>query len=287
MITGDADLSVVGALLSEPARTRMLLALNDGRALPASMLAVEAGVAASTASEHLRRLLDGGLVTVETHGRYRYYRLAGPAVADLIEAAARLAPPRPIASLREGTKANALRKARRCYDHIGGMLGVALTDAFRRDGYLTGHDGSVDFMRRPAQRPAGGVLDPVAYTLTDAGAQAFRELGAEPPGNRAVRCCVDWTEQRHHMAGEAGRNLLRQFDRLGWVRPARHHRALILTAAGSAELTGRFGLELPPNGVTPALHLVVLNYAPGGREDRLSISGVIAPQTRKRSSSHC
>lgn len=84
------------------------------------MLAAEAGVAPSTASEHLRRLVDGGLITVTTHGRYRYYRLAGPQIGDLIEAMARPAPPRPVASLREGTRANAIRRARCCYDHVGG-----------------------------------------------------------------------------------------------------------------------------------------------------------------------
>ena len=242
-MTGDTDLSAIGALLAEPARALILLALNGGRELPASTLAAEAGIAPSTASEHLRRLTDGGLIAVTTRGRFRYYRLAGPQVADLIEAVARLAPARPIASLREGTKANALRKARRCYDHIGGVLGVAVAGAFLRNGYLTGHDGSVDLDRMTGDRPAGGVLDPVAYTLTDDGARALRELGAEPPRNRAVRCCVDWTEQRHHLAGPVGRELLTVFGRQGWVQPSRHHRALILSDEGRAQLGVRFGIS--------------------------------------------
>lgn len=242
MISGDSDLSAIGALLSEPARALILLALNDGRALPASTLASEAGVSPSTASEHLRRLAAGGLITVTTHGRYRYYRLAGPQVADLIEAVARLAPARRVTSLREGTKAQAIRLARKCYDHIGGRLGVALTGCFLERDYLTGHDGSVDFARMTGGRPTGGVLDPVAYTLTEQGAQAFRDLGAEPPRNRAVRCCVDWTEQRHHMAGAAGRELLRQFLDNDWVRPSRHHRALTITEQGRERLAERFGI---------------------------------------------
>ena len=199
MNTGDTDLSAIGALLSEPARARMLLALADGRALPASMLAAEAGIAASTASEHLRRLTAGGLITVTTYGRFRYYRLAGPAVADLIEAVARVAPTRPVTSLREGTRANALRRARRCYDHIGGRLGVALTAAFLRFGYLAGHDGSVDFGRMTGDRPAGGVLDPVAYTLTGQGAAALRAFGAPGPGQpgRAVLRGLDRAAASH------------------------------------------------------------------------------------------
>jgi hypothetical protein len=146
-------------------------------------------------------------------------------------------------SLREGTKANALRKARRCYDHIGGLLGVAVTTAFLRNGYLTGHDGSVDLDRMTGDRPAGGVLDPVAYTLTDDGARALGDLGGEPPRNRAVRCCVDWTEQRHHVAGPVGRELLRTFEWHGWVQPSRQHRALIITDEGRAQLTARLGIS--------------------------------------------
>jgi DNA-binding transcriptional ArsR family regulator len=242
-MTGDTDLSAIGALLAEPARALILLALNDGRELPASMLAAEAGVAASTASEHLRRLTDGGLIAVATRGRFRYYRLAGPQVADLIEAVARLAPARPITSLREGTKANALRRARRCYDHIGGLLGVAVTAAFLRNGYLTGHDGSVDLERMTGHRPAGGVLDPVAYLLTDDGARALSDLGREPPRNRAVRCCVDWTEQRHHLARPVGREVLAAFSEHGWVQPGRHHRALIVTDEGRSQLAARLGIS--------------------------------------------
>src|SRR5215472_10535692 len=246
-MTGDADLASVGFLLAEPARARVLQALSDGRELPASMLAAEARVSASTVSEHLARLLSGGLVTVTRRGRYRYYRLAGPQVNDLIEAMARVALPRPVTSLREGTRANALRRVRSCYDHLGGRLAVALTDAFLANGLLTGHDltghdGSIDLDRMRGDRPAGGVLDPAAYTLTSAGAQALRDLGAQPPANWAVRCCVDWTEQRHHMSGAVGGILLGQFLKRDWVRPARYHRALTVTDTGRAELASRFGV---------------------------------------------
>lgn len=242
MTTGDADLASVGALLAEPARARVLLALGDGRELPASMLAQEAGVSASTISEHLAKLLGGGLVTVARRGRYRYYRLAGPQVGDLIEAMSRVAPPRPVTSLREGTRANALRRARSCYDHLGGRLAVALTQAFIDQGLLAGHDSSADLDRTTGARPAGGILDPGAYTLTDAGARALRDLGAQPPANRAVRCCVDWTEQRHHMAGAVGGILREQFLARDWVRPGRVHRALTVTEAGRAEIGTRFGV---------------------------------------------
>ena len=121
---GDADLAALGAVLAEPARTRMLLALGDGRALPASMLAAEAGVAASTTSGHLARLVDAGLVVCRPQGRFRYYALAGPQVGELIEVLARSARTVPVRSLRQGTRAAALRTARTCYDHLAGRLGV-------------------------------------------------------------------------------------------------------------------------------------------------------------------
>src|SRR5215472_13901102 len=134
---GDADIASVAALIGDPGRARVLRALGDGRALPASVLALEAGVAASTASEHLTRLVDGGLLRVEARGRHRYYRLAGPQVGAALEALSQVARPEPVRSLRAGSRAAALRYARSCYDHLAGRLGVALMDALLRDGALT------------------------------------------------------------------------------------------------------------------------------------------------------
>lgn len=236
----DPDLAAVGALLSEPARARILLALVDGRALPASMLASEAGIANSTASEHLRRLTEGGLLAVSAHGRYRYYRLAGPHVAESLEILARLAPEQRVTSLREGTRASALRRARRCYDHLAGRLGVAVASAFLDLGFLAGD-------------VPGGFLEPAAFSLTPAGVDALRALGAEPPASRAVRGCVDWTEQRHHMAGPAGRALLGALERNGWIRTGRYPRVLIMTEEGRTQLADRFGVVL--DGDSPARNL--------------------------------
>src|SRR4051795_5021471 len=138
---GDTDLAALGAVLAERARSRILLALLDGRALPASVLAAEAGVAPSTASSHLAKLADSGLVTVEPNGRHRYYRLAGPDVAKMLEAVARLAPPMKVRSLRQGTRAEAMRTARLCYDHLAGRLGTALMEALVEEGAVAGGDG--------------------------------------------------------------------------------------------------------------------------------------------------
>jgi DNA-binding transcriptional ArsR family regulator len=241
---GETDLAAVGALFGDPVRARVLLALTGGRALSASMLAMEAGSSASALSGHLRKLLDAGMVTATRHGRFRYYRLAGPHVAELIEVMGQFAPTRPIASLRAGTRANALRRGRRCYDHLAGRLGCALTSAFISAGYLTGHDGSVDFERIKGAGKAVGVVDPVDYTLTDPGLLALEELGGRPPSSRVVRCCVDWTEQRHHMAGDVGRLVMERFEHHDWVRPGGQPRVMTLTDEGRAELAARFDLDL-------------------------------------------
>ncbi len=148
---GDADIAKIGALVADPARARILLALGDGRALPASVLADEAGVAASTASAHLGKLVHGGLLTVERHGRHRYFALAGQEVADMIESLAQVAPPAPVRSLREGTRAHAVRYARTCYDHLGGVVGTQLMASLLDRGLLSGGDGLFDRSERASR----------------------------------------------------------------------------------------------------------------------------------------
>jgi DNA-binding transcriptional ArsR family regulator len=205
-MSGDVDLAAVGAVLAEPARAKVLLALGDGRSLPASVLASEAGVAPSTASHHLARLVDAGLIVAEARGRHRYFALAGPEVGGLIEAVARVAPPQQVRSLRQGTRAHAVRYARHCYDHLAGRLGVAVADAI------------------------------AAYrTRLDA-------LGVP---SLAERPCRDWTEQRDHIAGPLGTALLTRFLDLGWLVRSDRTRAVRLTDAGREGFTTALGVELP------------------------------------------
>jgi DNA-binding transcriptional ArsR family regulator len=216
----DADLASVGALLAEPARAKVLMALGDGRSLPASMLAAEAGVAASTASHHLSRLVEGGLLTVVTRGRHRYFTLAGPQVAELLEAVARVAPARPVTSLREGTRAHALRYARRCYDHLAGRLGVAVADALL-------------------------VVRDESFEVTESGAAKLASVGVRAHVGDTARACVDWTEQRPHVAGALGQTLLRRLLELEWLQRDPHTRAVRLTDAGQARLPAELGVVIP------------------------------------------
>ena len=244
--SGDADLAAVGRLLAEPARTRMLLALDDGRALPASTLAAEAGVAPSTASEHLASLVESGFLRVEPQGRHRYYRLAGPEIGALIEAVAAVAPPQPVRSLRQGTRAAALRTARTCYDHLAGRLGVAIFDALVSGAYVTGGDGfhHPDGASRDRLAGAGRDLD---YQLTPRGCRLMEELGVELPdradGVVPLRYCVDWTEQRHHLSGAVGRALAARLVSRGWLVRADRSRAVHVTDAGHGGLSRWLGID--------------------------------------------
>jgi len=243
---GDADLAALGALLAEPARAKILLALDDGRALAASVLAAEAGVSPSTASSHLARLLDGGLLDVHVQGRHRYYRLAGGHVGELIEALARLAPRTPVRSLREDTRAHALRAARTCYDHLAGHLGVELFAAFIDRGWVVGGDGRHRLEGGGEDRLSSPGKD-LSYRLTGAGCGGFATLGVTLPepdsdGMLPLRYCVDWTEQRHHLSGIAGSALATRLLQLGWVRRLPRGRAVRVTAAGASELRERFGI---------------------------------------------
>ncbi|HEX3824949.1 MAG TPA: metalloregulator ArsR/SmtB family transcription factor [Mycobacteriales bacterium] len=239
--TGDVDLAAIGSVLSDPARCRVLLALGDGRSLCASVLAEEAGVTPSTTSTHLAKLVDAGLLTAATRGRFRYFTLAGPQVGELIETVARLAPAQPVRSLRQGTRAHAVRRARACYDHLAGRLGVALTEAMVERGILAG-DNTVNFERTSDTRPVGWVQGGDGLTLTAVGRKSLTGLGVVVPPGDLVRCCVDWTEQRHHISGAHGRAVLARFIDLGWLRRGPAGRAVFITDAGEQGLERSFGL---------------------------------------------
>jgi DNA-binding transcriptional ArsR family regulator len=239
-VEGDADVAALAAVIGEPARAKILLTLTDGRARPASVLASEAGVAPSTASSHLACLLEAGLLTCHPQGRHRYYSLAGPQVGELIEALARLSPPAPVRSLREGTRAAALRAARTCYDHLAGRLGVEVFGRLVTNGDIVGGDGRHHRDRAVNDRFSAEGHD-LAYRLTEGGRERLADLGVRLPdpagGAVALRYCVDWTEQRHHLSGAVGRALATQLLELGWLRRAPRGRAVHLTDLGRTGMT--------------------------------------------------
>ena len=216
METADVDIAPIAALLGDATRAAIVSALHDGRALPAGELARRAGVTASTASAHLARLVDGGLLALERTGRHRYFRLASPEVAHAFEALAAIAPRVPVRSLRQATIGEALAEARTCYDHLAGRLGVALTAALVRERALVEHDGAFVLGRR------------VAPVLARIGL----ELDGLPPRRPAVRRCLDWSERRPHVAGSLGAAICTRALERGWVTRLPGSRAVRLTPAG-------------------------------------------------------
>jgi DNA-binding transcriptional ArsR family regulator len=223
----------VAALIAEPARAAMLVALVDGRALPAGELAYSAGVTPQTASAHLARLLDGGLVEVEKEGRHRYYRLAGPHVAQALEQLAAIRPFAPARRKAPNAKARELRFARCCYDHLAGWLGVAVTSALTsRELLIAAPDKQFD--------------------IPPAGAEWFAGVGVDVPALRPARRglarqCLDWTEREHHLAGPLGAAFLDAMREKGWLRRAADSRAIEVTPKGRLELKHRLGLDAHPS----------------------------------------
>ncbi|NHN54194.1 winged helix-turn-helix transcriptional regulator [Calidifontibacter sp. DB0510] len=231
----DAQVASVAALFADRARARMLVALIDGRSLPASRLAAEAGVTPATASSHLGRLVEAHLLAVESSGRHRFYRLADERAARVIEDLAAMTDLPPITSLRDGTRANRLRTARSCYDHIAGRLGVAIMRALVADGVLVpvGHAG---IARRPAD-PLSAPLPDRPYALGSKAADGLAAWGVdlrsvEAAGRPTLRFCMDWTEQCHHLGGGLGAALLTSARGAGWLVDGPRRRELVVTDAG-------------------------------------------------------
>ncbi|MFJ8578031.1 ArsR/SmtB family transcription factor [Micromonospora sp. NPDC093277] len=227
--TGTDGRAIAGlaALLADRTRASFCLALLDGRAWTAGELARSAGVAPSTASDHLNQLVRGGLLVEERQGRHRYVRLAGPSVAQLVEdlAGHAPAPPTPPRTLRVASAAAALAYARTCYDHLAGRLGVLLHDALLARGVL--------------DRTGGLAVTPDGVAWLAGVGVPFEPLRA---GRRPlIRDCLDWTERRPHLAGALGAALCQRFLDLGWtVRGT--GRAIRLTPAGRPALATALGV---------------------------------------------
>ncbi|MET7825367.1 winged helix-turn-helix domain-containing protein [Streptomyces sp. NPDC005386] len=221
-------LAALAGLLADETRAAFLLALLDGRAWTAGELARHAGVAASTASEHLGKLVAGGLLTEERQGRHRYVRLADARVAQLVEDLAAHVGPRPAErprTLRESGTGSAMARGRTCYDHLAGRLGIALTDALTGRGLLRQDTG---------------------FALTDAGVRWFGGAGIslERTGRRPLaRACLDWTERRPHLAGTAGAALCRHSLDAGWCVRIGSDRAVRVTPVGERAFADLLGIE--------------------------------------------
>jgi DNA-binding transcriptional ArsR family regulator len=221
------DIANIAGLLADPSRSTMLQALMDRRARTTGELARLAKIAPSTASEHISKLADARLLTVQAQGRHRYWSLAGPEVAKLLEAIMALTP-KPVTPPSPSVSSD-LRFLRTCYDHLAGAIAIAIYDQLQVDESLTILDERIE--------------------LTPAGAKRMRALNIEPDGlgrgrRPLTRPCLDWTERRHHLAGALGAALLDMFREQSWVTPRREPRALRLTTTGRRELAVHFGIDI-------------------------------------------
>ncbi len=229
MLTTSA-LAETAALVGDPARASMLMALMDGRALTASELARVAGITPQTASGHLGRLGAAGLLTVHCQGRHHYHRLASAAVARMLESIMEVtqsAAATPRHAVVTGPRDRAMRAARTCYDHLAGQLGVRLADS------LVGH-GHIELSSE------GGAI-------TEGGLAFFDKFGLDldnaPRGGKRVFCrpCLDWSERRLHVGGTLGAALASRCFDLNWIRHAEGSRTIIVTPAGEQGFRETFG----------------------------------------------
>lgn len=231
---GDADIAPVARLFGDETRAAFCVALLDGRFWTAGELARSAGVAASTASEHLAQLVAGGVLEVVSQGKHRYFRLASPEIAAALEALAVVSPAGRVRSLRQDVVGRALRDGRTCYDHLAGRLGVGLTQALISRGIITADFGPGDLA---PLAPLGITLPPTGQL--SAGLSAGPRSGGLSAGPRSagsgrpmVRPCVDWTERQYHAAGLLPTALLRRLIDLRWLEQLPQRRAVRLTDAG-------------------------------------------------------
>jgi DNA-binding transcriptional ArsR family regulator len=224
---GDINIVPVASLLADPTRASFLQELSDGRALPAGELARRAHVSPSTASSHLFKLIEAGLLAVEKQGRHRYYRIANPAIIQAIETLAALAPARPVRSLRESQIAEAVRNGRMCYNHLAGSLGVRLSQALVDKHVLDVSDDG--------------------YSITQDGLQWLGNFGIDKAvfkkqGSLVVPHHIDWSERRPHIAGELGAAFARRLFDLQWITRVPSSRAVRLTVTGEQALRDEFAI---------------------------------------------
>jgi DNA-binding transcriptional ArsR family regulator len=197
------DIAMVAALVGDPARSNMLTALMTGRALTASELAHQAGVTPQTASSHLAKLEAGSLIEPEKQSRHRYYRLTGPDVAGVLEGLAGLAARAGHMRVRTGPKDPALRRARICYDHLAGDLGVQMLDSMKKQRLVRQSKQAIELTAEGKRFMANALQ-------IDAGMLAH-------PRRPVCKACLDWSERRHHLAGTLGAAVMTRFTELKWA----------------------------------------------------------------------
>jgi DNA-binding transcriptional ArsR family regulator len=223
------DIAMVASLVGDPARANMLTALLSGRALTASELAQEAGITPQTASSHLSKLETGGLIEPEKQGRHRYYRLTGTDVAGVLEGLAGVAARAGHMRVRTGPKDPALRRARICYDHLAGDLGVQMLDSMKKQRLIRQGKDSME-LTGEGKRFISKALQIDADALIH-------------PRRPVCKACLDWSERRHHLAGTLGAAIMERFTELKWAArdPTPGSRVMNFSRNGEKRFAALFG----------------------------------------------
>ncbi|MDP9838256.1 DNA-binding transcriptional ArsR family regulator [Neorhizobium huautlense] len=222
------DIARLGTLIGDPARANMLTALMGGQALTASELAQAAGVSLPTASSHLSKLEDGGLLSQRKQGRHRYFALADTATGAMLESLMGFAASRGHLRHKPGPKDPALRKARVCYDHLAGDFGVRMFDNLICEGTI--------------------IAEGENLVLSEAGEARVSALGINieklhSPRRPLCKSCLDWSERRSHLAGSLGRALLAHFIDQGWARRMADSRVITFTPEGERRFMAVFPVD--------------------------------------------
>ncbi|MEM7073397.1 MAG: winged helix-turn-helix domain-containing protein [Pseudomonadota bacterium] len=220
------DIARIAALIGDPARANMLVALMQGAALTATELSREAGVTIQTASSHLAKLVEGGLIGLRRQGRHKYFRLANDEVASLIERMMGLSMHAGHLRIRVGPGDDALRYARLCYHHLAGRMGVRIYESMVRRGFLA--------------------LDPGGIQLSESGRDFATGLGLDLPSllvRKSPLCleCLDWSERKSHLAGGLGRALFAHMEQRGWIIRKPGSRIVTFTQFGISSFEKHFG----------------------------------------------
>ncbi|MGV3466445.1 MAG: ArsR/SmtB family transcription factor [Heyndrickxia sp.] len=219
------NIAKVASLVSETSRAAILTTLLDDRFHTASELAYKAGIKQQTASFHLAKLAELSMVTIETQGRHRYYRLANSEIAQILESLLALSPPVKIKSLKQSTEMKALKNARTCYDHLAGRLGVELTKGLLQMGYIEDNDKE--------------------FIVTENGKQFFTDFQIDIEQLKRKKRkfslkCIDWSERHYHLGGALGNAILERMLESNWIMRHPKSRAIIVTETGRRELQSVF-----------------------------------------------
>jgi DNA-binding transcriptional ArsR family regulator len=220
------DISRIGQLIGDPARSNILSALMSGKALTATELAQEAGVTLQTTSGHMAKLTEGGLVRMRKQGRHRYYALRDDNVANVLESLMHLAATKGHLRARTGPRDPALRHARMCYDHLAGDMGIQLHDAMIKNGHLLENGETLE--------------------VTESGGHFLSQFGIDLSALRSERralCrqCLDWSARKNHLAGALGKALLDQVYARKWAKREPNSRVVTFSQLGEQSFLALLG----------------------------------------------